>query len=215
LTVPGKSAERYYRDKIITRRFLAEKAAEKSDLRCILFVNGRLTEWAPIKHFGIDTEKRSARIVGTKDMEQNLLGVEEYVVASILEAAVHYVEHHAEKNADKINCTAQATYLVSTLLVPQFASDPQELTYRFVENNYSWQNVFETLERVQVDRGPGENSPYSVVYASVAEAREKQQHAITMGNVDDELKYSHQFIQGTGRTLCRSRGIMRGSCMFS
>jgi hypothetical protein len=54
---------------------------------------------------------------------------------------------------------------------------------------------------VQGDRGPGENLPYSVVYASVAEAREKQQHAITMGNVDDELKYSHQVTKGTGRTL--------------
>jgi hypothetical protein len=116
LTVPGNSAERYYRDKMITRRFLAEKAAEYSDLRYIMCVNGRLTEWASFKHFGIHTEKRSARIVGTKDMEQSLLGVEEYVAAFILEAPLHYVEHHAEKNADKINCTAHPHTLSARFL---------------------------------------------------------------------------------------------------
>jgi hypothetical protein len=77
LTVPGNSDERYYRDKVITRKFLEEKAKNNPDFGYTYFLDGRFTEWAPIKHFGIDPKNHVANIVGTPDMEQSLIAVEE------------------------------------------------------------------------------------------------------------------------------------------
>lgn len=77
LTVPGNSDERYYRDKIITRRFLEKKAEEHSEFGYTYFIVGRFTEWAPLQHFGIDRKNHQARIVGTPGMEQSLIAVEE------------------------------------------------------------------------------------------------------------------------------------------
>jgi hypothetical protein len=46
LTVPGNSEERYYRDKMITRRFLEKKANEHPEFGYTYLIAGRFTEWA-------------------------------------------------------------------------------------------------------------------------------------------------------------------------
>lgn len=77
LTVPGNWEERYYRDKVITRELLQKKAKEVPGLGYTLFVDGRLTEWAPLPHFRIYTTQRKALITGKAEMKQSLLGVRE------------------------------------------------------------------------------------------------------------------------------------------
>jgi hypothetical protein len=77
LTVPGNWEEGYYRDKAITREFLAKKAKEVPGLGYTLFVDGRFTEWAPLPHFRIYTTQHKAFVTGKAYMKQTLLGVHE------------------------------------------------------------------------------------------------------------------------------------------
>lgn len=69
--------ERYYRDKVLTREYLKKTAAENPEFGYTFFLNGRLTEWAPSPHFGIDLKTRTANIVGSPEMEQSLLATNE------------------------------------------------------------------------------------------------------------------------------------------
>jgi len=77
LTVPGNWEERYYRDKVITRNYLKQKAAEKEGFGFTYVIYGRFTEWAPTPHFGIYPKQGKANIVGSPDMLQSLTPVKE------------------------------------------------------------------------------------------------------------------------------------------
>jgi hypothetical protein len=77
LTVGDNWNERYYRDKVITRKWLQQKAAENPHFGYTYFLNGRFIEWAPTPHFGIDMKTHTAHIVGEPEMEQTLLSVAE------------------------------------------------------------------------------------------------------------------------------------------
>lgn len=77
LTVPGNWEERYYRDKVITRNYLKQKAAEVKGFGYTYVIYGRFTEWAPTPHFGIYPKQGKANIVGTPDMLQSLTPVKE------------------------------------------------------------------------------------------------------------------------------------------
>jgi hypothetical protein len=69
--------ERYYRDKVLTRKHLEKKAAEHPEFGYTYFLDGRFSEWAPIPHFGIDLKTHTAHIVGKPEMEQSLLSATE------------------------------------------------------------------------------------------------------------------------------------------
>jgi len=84
-----------------------------------------------------------------------------------------------------------AKFLVCTLLDPPAT---QERTFRFVGGNYSWTEMFATLEKIQ-------DVKWTVTWKSVEEARANQRKAIETGDIDTELAASHQVIQGTGSTL--------------
>lgn len=77
LTIPENWEERYYRDKVITRNYLKKKAAEVRGFGYTYVIFGRLTEWAPLPHFGIYPKQGKANIVGTPDMLQSLTSVKE------------------------------------------------------------------------------------------------------------------------------------------
>jgi hypothetical protein len=66
LTVGDNCNERYYRDKVLTRKHLQKRAAENSKFGYTYFLDGRFTEWAPTPHFGIDLKTHCARIVGSQ-----------------------------------------------------------------------------------------------------------------------------------------------------
>jgi hypothetical protein len=77
LTVGDNWSERYYRDKVITREYLAAEAAKNPGFGYTYFLNGRFTEWAPIPHFDIHPKTQTAHIVGKLEMEQSLISVNE------------------------------------------------------------------------------------------------------------------------------------------
>lgn len=77
LTVGDNWKERYYCDKVLTREYLKKTAGEHPEFGYTLFLNGRLTEWAPSPHFGIELKTHTADIVGTPEMEQSLLATAE------------------------------------------------------------------------------------------------------------------------------------------
>jgi len=164
ITVPGNWEMRYYRDKVITREHLQKKAKDIPGFGYTYFINGRFSEWAIIPHFGIFPKTHEAFIFGNEGNKQSLLPL-----------------------------SAAAQYLVATLLVP-IVPGVSERTYRFVENNYTYGEIIDTLQRVQGVR-------YKVTYKDVEEARVKEAKAREIGDVNLELEASHQLIQGTGRTI--------------
>jgi len=164
LTVPGNWGQRYYRDKVLTREHLQKRARDTPGFGYTYFINGRFSEWAILPHFGIFPNKHKALIFGVKENEQSVLPI-----------------------------IAAAAYLVSTLLDPISPESPPERTYRFVENNYSYDTIISLLEKIQ-------GAKYDVTYLPVEEAFEKEKRAKETGDVDLELQASHQLIQGTGRT---------------
>ncbi|KAG0645843.1 hypothetical protein D0Z07_7941 [Hyphodiscus hymeniophilus] len=88
LTVGDNWNERYYRDKVVTRKYLQQKAAEDPDFGFTYFLNGRFMEWAPSPHFGIDLKAHTARFVGTPDMEQSMLATNDaakFLVCTLLD----------------------------------------------------------------------------------------------------------------------------------
>jgi hypothetical protein len=67
---------------ITVTRYLPENiwkktAGEHPEFAYTLFLNGRLAEWAPSPHFGIELKTHTANIVGTPEMEQSLLATAE------------------------------------------------------------------------------------------------------------------------------------------
>ncbi|TVY44391.1 Isoflavone reductase-like protein [Lachnellula occidentalis] len=89
LTVTGNWEERYYRDKVITRNYLQQKAAEVEGFGYTYVIYGRFTEWAPLPYFGIYPKQGKANIVGSPDMLQSLTPAKiaaSYLVATLLVA---------------------------------------------------------------------------------------------------------------------------------
>jgi len=112
--------QRYYKYKVITREHLEQRGKEVPDLGWTLFLLGRLTEWAAIRHFGFDNKNASARIYGTSSGRQSLINVED---------------------------TAQ--YLVATLQ-DAFASgeNAHRRTYRISGSTVTYGEIFDILQRV-------------------------------------------------------------------
>jgi hypothetical protein len=88
------------------------------------------------------------------------------------------------------------TYLVLTLLDsfdPSVASSRQR-TYRFHGGPYQWREIFETLKHIT-------GYKYKVDYLPVDQALALEKEGKETGDVELELKASHQLIQGREGTL--------------
>jgi len=95
LAVGDNWNERYYRDKVLTRKHLQKRAAENPEFGYTYFLDGRFTEWAPTPHFGLDLKTHCARIVGEPEMEQSLLSVAEYEFLFFLSIICWDLEGHS------------------------------------------------------------------------------------------------------------------------
>ncbi|OAL21433.1 hypothetical protein AYO20_11370 [Fonsecaea nubica] len=112
--------QRYYKHKVQTREHLDARAQDTPDLGWTYYVLGRLTEWAVISHFGFDNKNATAKIYGTAEGRQSLIGAED-----------------------------SARYLVETLKEP-LSPDAKgnRRTYRISGSNPTYAEIFEVLERV-------------------------------------------------------------------
>jgi hypothetical protein len=122
LTVGSNWTQRYYRDKIITREHLEKRGRDTDtpDLGWTYIQLGRLTEWSPIKHFGIDNANHVANIYGTPEGRQSLLSI-----------------------ADSI------AYTIETLRHPfSAANNGHRRTYRFHGASPTWKELLDELETI-------------------------------------------------------------------
>lgn len=112
--------QRYYLEKVRTRRHLEQRGKDLPELGWTYVLFGRLTEWAVVSHFGFDNRNARARIYGTPEGKQSL-----------------------------INATDAAAYVVKTLLDPlSHSTDARRRTYRFSESSPTYATLFKTLETV-------------------------------------------------------------------
>jgi hypothetical protein len=77
MTVGSNATQRYYRDKMMTRKHLEKRSKDVEGLGWSHVTNGRLTEWAIVKYFGVDNKEHTASIYGTEDGRQSLISLEE------------------------------------------------------------------------------------------------------------------------------------------
>jgi hypothetical protein len=118
ITVGANKTQRYYRYKVITREHLEKRARDTPDLGWTLHVLGRLTEWAPLSHFGFDNANARATIYGTETGRQSL-----------------------------ISAADSAQYLVETLKHVE-SKAPLRRTLRLSGSTVTYKEIFEILERV-------------------------------------------------------------------
>jgi hypothetical protein len=88
------------------------------------------------------------------------------------------------------------TYLILTFLDPFDASSAssRQRTYRFHGGPYTWREIFDTLRRIT-------GYSYDVTYLPVDQALELEKVGKETGDVELELKASHQLVQGREGTL--------------
>jgi hypothetical protein len=172
LLVGQNWAQRYYRDKVLTQQHLEKCAQDTPDLGWTYLMIGRLTEWAILRHFGIDNMNHRARIYGTSEGRQSLPSTPDTIA-----------------------------YLIETLKepLPEVGADfgntkGQRRTYRTHGSSPTWREIFGTLKDIS-------GKEYQVTYLDVESANEEEQQAIANGDVDAELAASHKLIQGQEGTL--------------
>ena len=173
LSVGSNWAQRYYRDKVLTREHLEKrgKAADTPDLGWTYILVGRLTEYSITKHFGFDNAQRRADIYGTPTGRQSLISTPD-AVAFTMET----LKHPFSMTGEAGNIEAHRRF------------------YRFHGSSPTWTDIFNTLETVTGHR-------YAVSYHNVESALEKEARAKKLGDVELELEASHQLIQGREGTL--------------
>ena len=114
------ATQRYYRAKLQTRSHLEQKSKEYPDLGWTIIINGRITEYAVTRHFGIDIATATARVYGTPEGRQSLLALSDVVA-----------------------------YTLATLKIPlAAASSGGARTYRLHGSTPSWAELFAVLSRV-------------------------------------------------------------------
>jgi hypothetical protein len=172
LLVGQNWTQRYYRYKVLTRQHLEKRAKDTLDLGWTYLTIGRLTEWAVLRHFGVDNKNHSARIYGTSEGRQSLISTPDTVA-----------------------------YLIETLKdpLPDVGAEigntkGRRRTYRMHGSSPTWSQIFETLKDIT-------GREYQVTYLDVESAKEEEQQAIADGDVDAELAASHKLIQGRAGTL--------------
>ena len=172
LLVGRNWTQRYYRDKVLTRRHLEKRAQDTPDLGWTYITLGRFTEWAVLGNFGFDNKNHKARIYGTSEGRQSLLSTPDTVA-----------------------------YLIETLKdpLPDQEADigstkGRRRTYRFHGSSQTWDEIFRTLKNVT-------GKEYEVTYLDVESAKEEEQQSIADGDVDAELAASHKLVQGLEGTL--------------
>jgi len=77
IEVGSNKNQQYYRDKVLTRKYLEKKAEEVDGLGWTLVTIGRFTEWSITKYFGVDNKEHKAEIYGTENGRQSLISITE------------------------------------------------------------------------------------------------------------------------------------------
>ncbi|KPI43974.1 uncharacterized protein AB675_6615 [Cyphellophora attinorum] len=88
LLVGQNWTQRYYVEKVKTRRHLEERGKDLPELGWTYVLVGRLTEWAVTSHFGFDNRAARARIYGTPEGKQSLINATDaaaYTVQTLLD----------------------------------------------------------------------------------------------------------------------------------
>jgi hypothetical protein len=88
------------------------------------------------------------------------------------------------------------TYLILTFLDPfdSSSASSRQRTYRFHGGPYTWREIFDTLLHVT-------GYKYDVTYVPVEQALELEKRGKETGDIELELKASHQLVQGREGTL--------------
>ncbi|KAE9370333.1 NAD(P)-binding protein, partial [Stipitochalara longipes BDJ] len=155
-------SNRYFRDKHITREHLAKVAEQHKGFGYTLIVTGSFAEYAAHPAFGIDPEKGTFDFFGPKEKKEpftGILDIAKYVVASVLMLE--------SNNQTETPCR----------------------TFRIPTATYTWEEVIETLSRVQ-----GKN--YICTYHPTSDAHALAHKYAREGDVDKELGYSLKAIIG-------------------
>jgi hypothetical protein len=132
ITVGANKTQRYYKYKVMTRDHLEKKTEDAPDLGWTLHVLGRLTEWAPLSHFGIDNANARAKIYGTENGRQSLISAADS--AKFLVESLRYEESNAPSRRTLRLSGSTVTYKEIFEILERVTGRKYEVTYLDVES---------------------------------------------------------------------------------
>ena len=134
ILVGNNRTQRYYKYKITTREHLEARGQELPELGWTYYLLGRLTEWSVIGHFGFDNKNAKARIFGTSQGRQSLIGVEDtarYLVETLKES--FKVDHGGHRRTYRVS-GRDATYTQIFNILESIRGKRYNVTYLDVED---------------------------------------------------------------------------------